>query len=75
MIGDLIQTRAGWTLQPPTECIYGHPLGPEQVRVGHQPCTCRGAHIGWTCRICDATFCWPPTNPTSSILSGAARVR
>lgn len=75
MIGDLRETPRGWAIQPPTECVNGHQLGPHQVLVGHQPCTCRGSHMGWTCRECDATFYWPPTNPKCSVLQGAARVR
>ncbi|MCW2689882.1 MAG: hypothetical protein JWR37_4772, partial [Mycobacterium sp.] len=71
----LTETGAGWAVQPPTECVNGHPLGPGLVLVGHQPCDCRGSHLGWTCRICDATFYWPPTDPTCSVLSGAAAVR
>ena len=29
MIGDLNRTRAGWAIQPPTECVNGHPLDDE----------------------------------------------
>lgn len=75
MIGDLRETPKGWAIQPPTECVNGHQLGPHQVLVGHQPCTCRGSHMGWTCRECDETFYWPPVNPACSVLQGAARVR
>ena len=31
---------------------------------------CRGSHMGWTCRVCDATFCWPPTDQGCSVLAG-----
>jgi hypothetical protein len=75
MIGELVQTRTGWAVDAPTECVNGHPFGPNRVLVGHQPCTCRGSHIAWTCRTCDATFYWPPTNPLCSVLTGAATVR
>jgi hypothetical protein len=75
MIGDLTRTRAGWAIEPPTECQNGHLLGPGQVLVGHQPCTCRASHIGWTCLKCDATVYWPPVDPGCSVLVGAARVR
>jgi hypothetical protein len=51
MIGDLSKTLAGWSVQPPTECVNGH-----------QSCTCRGSHIGWRCRTCDAAFFSPPTD-------------
>jgi hypothetical protein len=49
MIGDLHETLGGWVLEAPTEYVNGHPLGPRKVRVGHQPCTCRGSHLGRTC--------------------------
>jgi hypothetical protein len=75
VIGELHETPKGWLLQAPTECINGHPLGPGRMLVGHQRCTCRGGHLSWTCLTCDATFYWPPTDPGSSVLAGAARVR
>lgn len=75
MIGDLVQTVRGWELQAPMECVNGHPLTAGKTLVGHQPCICRGSHMGWTCRICESTFYWPPTDPTCSVLVGAARVR
>lgn len=31
---------------------------------------CRGSHMGWTCRVCDATFYWPPTDQGCSVLAG-----
>jgi hypothetical protein len=74
VIGELVQTSKGYELQAPTECINGHQFGSNRMLVGHQPCTCRGSHIGWTCRECDETFFWPPTNPLCSVLAGAARV-
>ena len=42
---------------------------------GVRPMFATVRHLGWTCRVCDATFFWPPTDPTCSLLSGAARVR
>jgi hypothetical protein len=47
MIGELTETAAGWAVQPPNECVNGYALGPGQVLVGHQPCDCRGSHLGW----------------------------
>ena len=74
MIGDLHETPRGWRLQPPTECINGHQLGPNRVLVGHQPCSCQGSRAG-TCRVCGETFYWPQTNPLCSVLAGAAQLR
>ncbi len=75
MIGDLHETLRGWLLEAPTECVHGHQFGPNRVLVGHQPCTCQGSHMGWTCRACDETLFWPPVGATCSVLNGAARVR
>jgi len=39
VLGELVQTTAGkWITHPPTRCPNGHPLGPNQVLVGHQAC-------------------------------------
>lgn len=70
-----MRTAKGWELLAPTECINGHPLGPNRTLVGHQPCDCRGSHMGWTCLVCNETFYWPPTDPTCSVLTSAATVR
>jgi hypothetical protein len=70
MIGDLHETPKDWVLEAPTECINGHPPGPNRSLVGHHPCTCQGSHIGWTCRTCNETFFWLPTDPLRSVLAG-----
>ena len=31
---------------------------------------CRGSHMGWTCRVCDAMFYWPPADQGCSVLAG-----
>ena len=63
MIGELTQTGAGWAVAAPTECIDGNSLGPGEVLVSNQPCTCEGCHMGWTCLVCDATFLLAPDRP------------
>jgi hypothetical protein len=32
-----------------------------------------GSHMGWTCRVCDATFYWPPTDQVFCWLRAAVR--
>jgi hypothetical protein len=44
MIGELIRTKKGWIIQPPTHCPSGHDLTPGRMLVGFQPCG--GAHPG-----------------------------
>jgi len=77
MIGDLNETPRGGILdEAPTECVNGQHLraGPGYSSgTSHAPG--QGSHMGWTCLVCDATFYWPPTDPTCSVLVGAARVR
>lgn len=70
MIGELRPTPKGWAVTPPSECINGHPLGPGEVLVGNEPCTCQGGHMGWTCRRCGETFLWPPESPVCTVLNG-----
>ena len=64
MLGELVQTTRGeWITHPPTRCPNGHPLGPNQVLVGHQACLGHGGgHTTWTCRTCDQTVYGPPLN-------------
>ena len=63
MLGDLVQTTSGkWITHPPMRCPNGHPLGPNQVLVGHQACLGHGGgHTTWTCRTCDQTVYGPST--------------
>src|SRR6267142_1563878 len=77
VIGDLVQTRRGqWMTQPPTHCPNGHPLGPNQVLVGHQACLGHGGgHTTWTCRTCEAIVFGPPLNTHCTALDGPATVR
>ena len=72
MLGDLVQTTAGkWITHPPTRCPNGHPLGPNRVLVGHQPCLGHGGgHTTWACRACDQTVYRAPLNTQ---LHGARR--
>jgi hypothetical protein len=48
----LVRTIKGqWITRPPARCPNGHPLGPNQVLVGHQACLGHGGgHTTWTCR-------------------------
>lgn len=66
MIGELRETAKGWAVQAPSECINGHTLGPGNVLVGHNQCSC-GGHLGWTCRQCGETIYHPPTIPECSL--------
>jgi hypothetical protein len=77
VLGELVQTRAGkWITHPPSRCPNGHPLGPNQVLVGHQACLRHGGgHTTWTCRQCDATTFGPPINSHCTTLEGPATVR
>ncbi|MCH9731727.1 MAG: hypothetical protein K0U84_18955 [Actinomycetia bacterium] len=50
-IGDLVPASSGkWTVTAPTHCEAGHPLGPEQVLVGHLAFLPCGGHTTWTCQ-------------------------
>ena len=77
MLGELIQTTVGkWITQPPSRCPNGHPLGPNQVLVGHVACLGHGGgHTTWTCRTCDQTVYGPPLNTHCTTLDGPAAVR
>ena len=62
-------------VRPPEYCPAGHRLGPYQVLVGHQPCSCgRHGHMTWTCRQCDATIYAPPVDAACRVLNGAGPV-
>ncbi len=57
----------------PTHCPVGHPLGPNQVLVGTQPCLCAGlVHRTWQCVRCKAVQAWPAcvTHPQWTLWSG-----
>ena len=77
MLGELVKTTAGkWITHPPTRCPNGHPLGANQVLVGHQACLGHGGgHTTWHCRICDAVTYGPPLNTHCTALEGPATVR
>jgi len=78
MLGELVQTTAGkWITHLPSRCPNGHPLGPNQVLVGHVACLGHGGggHTSWHCRTCDAVVYGPPMNTHCSALNGPATVR
>jgi hypothetical protein len=61
---------------PPARCPNGHPLGPNQVLVGHVACLGHGGgHTSWHCRACDAVVFGPPLNTHCTTLEGPATVR
>src|ERR1700737_711753 len=62
---------------PPTDPLPGgHPLGPNQVLVGHQACLGHaGGHTTWTCLRCDETVNGPPLDTHCATLDGPATVR
>lgn len=76
-VGDLIRTRKGWTVVPPTACPNGHPLTGGRVLVGHMPCAgpFPGGHTTWSCRACDATVYAPALTEQCELIHGAAKVR
>jgi hypothetical protein len=76
--GQLVRTTTGkWITHPPRQCPNGHPLGPNQVLVGHVACLGHGGvgHTSWHCRTCDQTIYGPPLNVHCSALDGPATVR
>jgi hypothetical protein len=78
VLGDLVQTTRGqWITRPPSRCPNGHPLGPNQVLVGHVACLGHGGggHVSWHCRTCDAVTYGPPLNTHCTALEGPASVR
>jgi hypothetical protein len=39
-VGELVRcTDGSWMTRPPQSCPHGHPLGPDAMLVGHQPCS------------------------------------
>src|SRR5258707_11829019 len=74
VLGDLVQTTAG--TRPRSRCPNGHPLGENQVLVGHVACLGHGGggHTSWHCRTCDAVVYGPPMNTHCTCLDGPARV-
>jgi len=77
VLGDLLQTTDG--NGSPDHLVAartGHPLGANQVLVGHQACLGHGGgHTTWTCRTCDQTVYGPPMNTHCTALEGPAAVR
>lgn len=74
-LGDLVPcTEGGWMVLAPKVCPQGHPLGPGQMLVGHQPCAgyCGSGHLTWTCNECGAVIYHPPTGAGCRLLDGAA---
>jgi hypothetical protein len=48
--GELVRTTDGkWITKSPSRCPNGHPLGPNQVLVGHVACLGHGGggHMSW----------------------------
>ncbi len=75
-IGELVPTPSGkWVVHAPTHCTNHHPLGPEQVLVGHLACLPCGGHTTWTCLQCDDVTDGPPPGEECSMLNGPAAVR
>lgn len=73
-LGDLHRNHRGqWTEHAPTHCPNGHPLGPNQVLVGHAPCSAqhRGGHRTWICRTCNTITYGPPLTDACTIVHGA----
>jgi len=78
MLGELVHTTDGkWMTRGPERCPNGHPLGPNQVLVGHVACLGHGGggHTSWHCRTCDAVVDGPPLNTHCHTLDGPAVVR
>lgn len=76
-VGELVQTRKGWIVTPPTHCPNGHDLGPRRVSVVHLPCG--GAHSGghtlWRCNECGEAISHPAAGSACRILHGPAGIR
>ena len=75
VIGELIPAEGNWVIHAPNHCTNHHPLGPEQVLVGHLACLPCGGHTTWTCLQCDAVAYGPPPGEGCSVLNGPAAVR
>ena len=68
--------RGQWITQPPSRGPNRHPLGPNQVLVGHVACLGHGGgHTTWTCRRCEAIVYGPPLNTHCNTLERPATVR
>lgn len=62
-VGDLRETRRGWSVEPPRYCHQMHELTPGHVQVGRLACTTHtGGHLTWRCDCGDVTYS-PPTDP------------
>jgi hypothetical protein len=70
-------TGSCWDLAWPGRCPNGHPLGANQVLVGHVACLGHGGggHTSWHCRTCDAVVYGPALNTHCTALEGPAAVR
>lgn len=78
VLSNLVQTTDGkWITHPPSRCPNGHPLGANQVLVGHVACLGHGGggHTSWHCRTCDAVVYGPLLNTHCTALEGPAAVR
>jgi hypothetical protein len=77
MLGELVQTTDGKWIAPPPAVPTGHPLGPNQVLVGHIACLGHGGggHTSWRCRTCEAVVYGPPMAKHRTALEGPAAVR
>ena len=78
MLGDLVQTTDGkWMIRGHERCPNGHPLGANQVLVGHVACPDHGGggHTCWHCRTCDAVVYGTAAQQALHILDGPAVVR
>lgn len=75
--GDLVPcTEGGFMVLPPQHCPREHPLGPNEVLVGHQPCagSCHGGHI-WECLQCGSVTYSPGVGAGCRLLDAAAFIR
>src|SRR6185295_6965953 len=61
----------------PERCPNGHPLGPNQVLVGHVACLGHGGggHISWHCRTCDAVLYGPPMKSHCTALESGVHIK
>lgn len=75
--GDLVRKAGKWITKAPKRCPNGHPLGPNQVLVGHVACLGHGGggHTTWHCRTCDAVVSGPPLNTHCTKLEGPGALR
>ncbi|MCH9729839.1 MAG: hypothetical protein K0U84_09220 [Actinomycetia bacterium] len=75
-IGELLPTPSGkWVLHAAARGTNNHPLGPEQVLVGHMACLPCSGHSTWTCLACDDATYGPPPGEGCSMPTGPAGVR